>query len=313
MVGRKTSKSKAELTRALESQLWEGSVDHGVGSWPMDTDGSRAPRTETDAERDARFERDALQYLDALYAGAMRLTANPTEAEDLVQDTMVKAFAAFHQFQEGTNLKAWLFRIMQNSFISGYRKARREPLKTSTDELEEWQVSRLESEARTALPSAEDLVLDNLPDGDVLDALNAIRVPVIRWPGGCFADEYHWREGIGPRARRKVKINTNWGGVTEDNRFGTHEFMDYSEAVGAEAYVSGNVGSAPPYEMAEWVEYMTSPTGSTQPSTTSSMSLGSSLLRSFNAPMAWLARLSAVTSCNAPSDLPRPRGVRTAS
>ena len=174
MVGRKTSKSKAELTRALESQLWEGSVDHGVGSWPMDTDGSRAPRTETDAERDARFERDALQYLDALYAGAMRLTANPTEAEDLVQDTMVKAFAAFHQFQEGTNLKAWLFRIMQNSFISGYRKARREPLKTSTDELEEWQVSRLESEARTALPSAEDLVLDNLPDGDVLDALKAL-------------------------------------------------------------------------------------------------------------------------------------------
>jgi alpha-N-arabinofuranosidase len=97
---------------------------------------------------------------------------------------------------------------------------------------------------------------------DVIDALKAIRVPVIRWPGGCFADEYHWREGVGPQAKRKVKINTNWGGVTEDNRFGTHEFMNYSEAVGAEAYVSGNVGSAPPFEMAEWVEYMTSPTGS---------------------------------------------------
>ena len=97
---------------------------------------------------------------------------------------------------------------------------------------------------------------------DVLDALKAIRVPVIRWPGGCFADEYHWREGIGPQSQRKTKINTNWGGVTEDNRFGTNEFMNYSELVGAEAYVSGNVGSAPPYEMAEWVEYMTSPTGS---------------------------------------------------
>lgn len=97
---------------------------------------------------------------------------------------------------------------------------------------------------------------------DVLDALKAIRVPVIRWPGGCFADEYHWREGIGPRGRRKVKINTNWGGVTEDNAFGTNEFMDYSELVGAEAYVSGNVGSAPVYEMAEWVEFMTSPGGS---------------------------------------------------
>lgn len=97
---------------------------------------------------------------------------------------------------------------------------------------------------------------------DVLDALRAIRVPVIRWPGGCFADEYHWREGVGPQAKRKVKINTNWGGVTEDNRFGTNEFMNFSELVGAEAYVSGNVGSAPPYEMAEWVEYMTSPSGS---------------------------------------------------
>lgn len=98
---------------------------------------------------------------------------------------------------------------------------------------------------------------------DVLDALKAIRVPVVRWPGGCFADEYHWREGIGARAKRPVKINTHWGGVTEDNAFGTHEFMDYSELLGAEAYVSGNVGSAPPREMAEWVEYMTAPNGST--------------------------------------------------
>jgi alpha-N-arabinofuranosidase len=97
---------------------------------------------------------------------------------------------------------------------------------------------------------------------DVLEALKAIKVPVIRWPGGCFADEYHWREGIGPRPQRKIKINTNWGYVTENNVFGTHEFMDYSEMVGADAYVSGNVGSAPPYEMAEWVEYMTSPAGS---------------------------------------------------
>ncbi|WP_428969317.1 alpha-N-arabinofuranosidase [Sphingomonas sp. Xoc002] len=98
---------------------------------------------------------------------------------------------------------------------------------------------------------------------DVLDALKAIRVPVIRWPGGCYADEYHWREGIGPQAKRLTKVNTNWGGVTEDNSFGTHEFMNYSEMVGAEAYVSGNVGSASPSEMAEWVEYMTFPSKST--------------------------------------------------
>ncbi|MGP7796268.1 alpha-N-arabinofuranosidase [Sphingomonas sp. CLY1604] len=97
---------------------------------------------------------------------------------------------------------------------------------------------------------------------DVVDALKAIRVPVIRWPGGCFADEYHWREGIGPRGKRPVKINTNWGGVTEDNAVGTHEFMNFSELVGAEPYVSGNVGNGTPAEMAEWVEYMTSPTGS---------------------------------------------------
>ena len=97
---------------------------------------------------------------------------------------------------------------------------------------------------------------------DVLDALRAIKVPVVRWPGGCFADEYHWREGIGDPKGRKVKINTHWGFVTEDNKFGTNEFMNFAEAVGAEPYVSGNIGSAPPYEMAEWVEYMTSPIGS---------------------------------------------------
>ena len=98
---------------------------------------------------------------------------------------------------------------------------------------------------------------------DVLDALKAIRVPVIRWPGGCYADEYHWREGVGPQAKRLTKVNTNWGGVTEDNSFGTNEFMNYTELVGAEAYVSGNVGSAAPSEMAEWVEYMTFPSKST--------------------------------------------------
>lgn len=97
---------------------------------------------------------------------------------------------------------------------------------------------------------------------DVIEALRAIEVPVVRWPGGCFADEYHWREGIGDQKGRKIKINTHWGYVTEDNKFGTHEFMNFAELLGAEPYVSGNIGSAPPYEMAEWVEYMTSPIGS---------------------------------------------------
>lgn len=96
---------------------------------------------------------------------------------------------------------------------------------------------------------------------DVIAALRAIKVPLIRWPGGCFADEYHWREGVGNK--RPVKVNTHWGGVTEPNTVGTHEFMNFTEAVGAEAYVSGNVGSGSEQEMADWVEYMTSPTGST--------------------------------------------------
>jgi alpha-N-arabinofuranosidase len=98
---------------------------------------------------------------------------------------------------------------------------------------------------------------------DVVEALREIAAPVIRWPGGCFADEYHWRDGVGPRATRPVKINTNWGGVAEPNSFGTHEFMEFAELVGAQAYVAGNVGSAPPSEMQDWIEYMTSPVGST--------------------------------------------------
>ncbi|MFT4248577.1 MAG: alpha-L-arabinofuranosidase C-terminal domain-containing protein [Pseudomonas sp.] len=98
---------------------------------------------------------------------------------------------------------------------------------------------------------------------DVLAALKAIAVPNVRWPGGCFADEYHWRDGIGPRARRPVSVNTHWGGVEEPNGFGTHEFMDFAELLGTQAYVAGNVGDASPDEMAQWVEYMTAPTRST--------------------------------------------------
>ncbi|OYQ31525.1 alpha-N-arabinofuranosidase [Niveispirillum lacus] len=98
---------------------------------------------------------------------------------------------------------------------------------------------------------------------DVLEALKAIRVPLIRWPGGCFADEYHWRDGIGPRHKRPVGVNTNWGGVEENNAFGTHEFMEYAELVGAKTYVNGNIGTGSAREMADWVEYMTSPSNST--------------------------------------------------
>jgi len=98
---------------------------------------------------------------------------------------------------------------------------------------------------------------------DVVAALKDLKIPVIRWPGGCFADEYHWRDGIGPREDRPVRVNTHWGGVEEDNAFGTHEFFGLVEMLGTEAYIAGNVGSGTPQEMAEWLEYMTADTNST--------------------------------------------------
>ncbi|GAB3036505.1 alpha-N-arabinofuranosidase [Bowmanella dokdonensis] len=98
---------------------------------------------------------------------------------------------------------------------------------------------------------------------DVVAALKAIQVPLVRWPGGCFADEYHWRDGIGPRDQRPVKVNTHWGGVEETNAFGTHEFFQFVELIGADAYVNGNLGSGTVQEMAEWMEYMTSDKNST--------------------------------------------------
>ncbi|MBO2517976.1 MAG: alpha-N-arabinofuranosidase, partial [Clostridiales bacterium] len=93
---------------------------------------------------------------------------------------------------------------------------------------------------------------------DVVEAMKAIRLPVIRWPGGCFADEYHWRDGIGELKDRKRMVNTNWGGVVEDNSFGTHEFLDLCAQVGCEPYITGNVGSGTIREMSEWVEYINS-------------------------------------------------------
>lgn len=93
---------------------------------------------------------------------------------------------------------------------------------------------------------------------DVVQALKKLQIPVLRWPGGCFADEYHWKDGIGPRDQRPQMINTHWGGVVENNHFGTHEFLDLCEQLGTEPYVCGNVGSGSVQEMMEWVEYMTS-------------------------------------------------------
>lgn len=92
---------------------------------------------------------------------------------------------------------------------------------------------------------------------DVIEAFRQIKMPVLRWPGGCFADEYHWKDGIGEKSLRKKMINTNWGGVTEDNSFGTHEFFNMCEEIGCEPYLSGNLGSGTVQELSEWIEYIT--------------------------------------------------------
>lgn len=98
---------------------------------------------------------------------------------------------------------------------------------------------------------------------DIVEALKKIKVPNLRWPGGCFADEYHWRDGIGAREQRPHMVNTNWGGVSEDNSFGTHEFLELCELLGCEPYIAGNVGSGTVEEMAKWVEYLNSDASST--------------------------------------------------
>ena len=126
---------------------------------------------ETQAERSRRFEREALPFLDQLYGAAMRLTRNPQDAEDLVQETYAKAFAAFHQYRPGTNLKAWLYRILNNTFISNYRKAQRQPKQADVAEVEDWQEYDASTHASSGLQSAEAEAIENLPDSEIRDAL----------------------------------------------------------------------------------------------------------------------------------------------
>ncbi|MCY0905281.1 sigma-70 family RNA polymerase sigma factor [Arthrobacter sp. H14-L1] len=145
-----------ELTPA---QLAEGSVDVA---------------TETAAARRIRFERDAMQYVDQLYSAAMRMARNPSDAEDLVQEAYTKAFSAFHQYRPGTNLKAWLYRILTNTYINLYRKRQREPLQSNSDQVEDWQLARAESHTSRGLRSAEAEAMDHLPDNDVKRALQSI-------------------------------------------------------------------------------------------------------------------------------------------
>jgi len=129
--------------------------------------------SESPRERKERFERDALIFTSALYGAALRYTKNPQDAEDLVQDTYAKAFNSFHQFEPGTNLKAWLYRILTTTFINTYRKDQRRP-QISDGEVEDWQIFEAASHTSDQGKSAEDVVLENLPDGDVKEALASI-------------------------------------------------------------------------------------------------------------------------------------------
>jgi RNA polymerase sigma-70 factor (ECF subfamily) len=123
---------------------------------------------------DERYERDVMPLIDPLYATAVRMTRNPTDAEDLLQETLAKAYVNFHQFEEGTNLKAWMHRILTNNFINGYRKRQREPQRAATEEIEDWQLARAESHSSTGLRSAEHEALDRLPDSEVVEALRSL-------------------------------------------------------------------------------------------------------------------------------------------
>jgi RNA polymerase sigma-70 factor (ECF subfamily) len=150
----------------------------GADPTPEETDGAAVrlpdPESETPEQRAARFERDAMPMLDQLYGAALRMTRNPADAEDLVQETFLKAYAAFGTFRAGTNLKAWLYRILTNTYINGYRRRQRQPQQAPTDEITDWQIAQAGEHTSQGLPSAEAEALDRLPDNDVKAALQQL-------------------------------------------------------------------------------------------------------------------------------------------
>ncbi|KSU57888.1 sigma-70 family RNA polymerase sigma factor [Gordonia hongkongensis] len=142
------------------------------------TGSAKAPRradpNESPEQLTERFERDALPLLDQMYGAALRMTRNPADAEDLVQETYIKAFTAFASFREGTNLKAWLYRILTNTYINGYRKKQRQPAQYPTDEITDWQIAATAEHTSQGLRSAEIEALDALPDDEIKAALQEL-------------------------------------------------------------------------------------------------------------------------------------------
>ncbi|GLI26040.1 ECF RNA polymerase sigma factor SigR [Agromyces rhizosphaerae] len=139
-----------------------------------DTTGDAQGAQPAEADLGALFEEQALPFLDQLYGAALRMTKNPADAQDLVQETFAKAYAAFAQFTQGTNLKAWLYRILTNTYINTYRKKQREPFQSAIDDLEDWQLGGAESTTARSSRSAEAEAIDHLPDSAVKDALQSL-------------------------------------------------------------------------------------------------------------------------------------------
>jgi RNA polymerase sigma-70 factor (ECF subfamily) len=170
----------ASKTPAAGDPIARGAASDGLVAEGVIVGGSSGDEPELDMsketpeERAARFEKDAMPFLDQLYSAALRTTRNPADAEDLVQETFAKAFAAFHQYKHGTNLKAWLYRILTNTYINSYRKKQRQPLQSDASEVEDYQLARAESHTSRGLRSAETEALDHLPDSDVKRALQEI-------------------------------------------------------------------------------------------------------------------------------------------
>ncbi len=175
----KPSQSELSLNRIPERTIVPGGPSATAEELPPpssadDRVSEEQALQETPEQRTARFERDAMPLLDQLYAAALRMTRNPADAEDLVQETYLKAYGAFESFRAGTNLRAWLYRILTNTYINGYRKRQRQPVEQPSEEITDWQLAQAAQHTSLGLRSAEMDALDRLPDSDVKDALSQL-------------------------------------------------------------------------------------------------------------------------------------------
>ena len=164
----------ADAARAAETAADNSAADTNAVDDRVDGAQPAGAPAETAEERAARFERDAMPLIDQLYGAALRMTRNPADAEDLVQETYLKAYSAFRTFRAGTNLKAWLYRILTNTYINGYRRRQRQPVQAPTEEITDWQIAQAGEHTSQGLPSAEMEALDRLPDDDVKAALQQL-------------------------------------------------------------------------------------------------------------------------------------------